>query len=189
VFALDGCKIKSNASKEYSGTFAELKKKKEKIEKTLKVLMEKHEKNDTKKQTILDYKVKIKKYNNKIKMIKDFLKNNEPKMGKRGREIKSNITDNESVKIQTSHGMIQGYNGQALVDEKNQIIVAAEAYGTGPEQEVFDPMIENAKENLKSIKGSGASLLGKVVIADTGYSIEDNIKKAHDEKINAYIPD
>jgi len=29
----------------------------------------------------------------------------------------------------TSHGTIQGYNGQALVDSKDQVIVYAEAFG------------------------------------------------------------
>ena len=32
MFALDGCKLPSNASKEWSGTFPELHKKKQKIE-------------------------------------------------------------------------------------------------------------------------------------------------------------
>jgi transposase len=48
VFALDGCKIKSNAAKEYSGTFKELEKKKEKLSKMLKELMNKHLQGDKK---------------------------------------------------------------------------------------------------------------------------------------------
>jgi transposase len=46
VFALDGCKLPSNAAKEYSGTFAELKKKREKLAAVLKSLMEKHKAGD-----------------------------------------------------------------------------------------------------------------------------------------------
>jgi hypothetical protein len=45
-FAIDGCKMSSNASKEWSGTFAELEKKKEKLEKTIKFLIEKHNEAD-----------------------------------------------------------------------------------------------------------------------------------------------
>jgi len=33
--------------------------------------------------------------------------------GKTGKPIKSNITDNESAKMKTSHGVIQGYDGVA----------------------------------------------------------------------------
>ena len=43
--------------------------------------------------------------------------------GKRPKEVKSNITDNESGKMLTSKGTIQGYNGVAAVDKKHQIIV------------------------------------------------------------------
>ena len=40
IFALDGCKLSSNASKEWSGRFNDLKKKKEKIEKKVSRLLE-----------------------------------------------------------------------------------------------------------------------------------------------------
>ena len=40
MFALDGCKLPSNASKEWSGTLAELRKKKEKIETKVAQLLE-----------------------------------------------------------------------------------------------------------------------------------------------------
>jgi hypothetical protein len=52
----------------------------------------------------------------KIKKIDEWLKENDDKPGKTGKPIKSNITDNESAKIKTSHGVIQGYNGVTVVD-------------------------------------------------------------------------
>jgi len=63
--------------------------------------------------------------------IETFLRENGPKMGKQGREIKSNITDNESATMVTSRGTVQGYNGQAMVDSKKQVIVHGEAFGDG----------------------------------------------------------
>ena len=36
-----------------------------------------------------------------------FLESEQPKQGKRGKEIQSNVTDNESAKMKSSHGMIQ----------------------------------------------------------------------------------
>jgi hypothetical protein len=129
------------------------------------------------------------KLNKKIEKIKRWLEENEGKEGKRGREIKSNITDNESAKMKSSHGVIQGYNGQAVVDEKHQVIVAAEAFGSGPEQELFEPMVEQAKRNMEYIKGEKGYCAGKKIIADTGYFTEDNLKRADEEKLDAYIPD
>ncbi|MFQ6113162.1 MAG: IS1182 family transposase, partial [bacterium] len=60
---------------------------------------------------------------------------NEPKPGKTKAEIQSNVTDNESAKMPTSDGVIRGYNAQALVDDKHQIIVNAQAFGNGQDHE------------------------------------------------------
>ena len=56
---------------------------------------------------------------------------NGDKMGKNGEAKKSNITDNESAKMATSHGVIQGYNGVASVDGKHQVIVMRRPMGKG----------------------------------------------------------
>src|SRR5512147_672005 len=47
MFAIDGCKLPSNASKEWSGTKADLRKKKEKMEKAVKAIIAKHREMDT----------------------------------------------------------------------------------------------------------------------------------------------
>ena len=43
--------------------------------------------------------------------------------GKIKKKVKSNITDNQSAKMTTSKGTIQGYNGVTSVDKKHQIIM------------------------------------------------------------------
>jgi len=43
-----------------------------------------------------------------------WLQENGPKIGRQGREIKSNVTDNESAIMVTSHGTIQGITGRRL---------------------------------------------------------------------------
>jgi transposase len=99
VFALDGCKLSSNASKEYSGTFEELRKKKEKLSAMLGRLITKQMGEDGKPEPPEDRK---KKYEDKIGKIESFLASHEPKKGSRGREVKSNVTDNESAKMKSS---------------------------------------------------------------------------------------
>lgn len=44
---------------------------------------------------------------------------NEDKPCKSGKPIKSNITDNESAKMKTAYGVIQGYDGLAVVDDED----------------------------------------------------------------------
>src|SRR5690606_38540951 len=76
-----------------------------------------------------------------------FLKTATPRMGKgkRPKEVKSNITDNESAKMTTSKGTIQGYNGVATVDKKHQIIVDAQAFGEGQEHHTLRPVLDSVQ--------------------------------------------
>jgi IS5 family transposase len=85
--------------------------------------------------------------------------------------------------------MIQGYNGIALADDKNQVIIASEAYGKGQEQGAFTPMLQQAEENLKTISGREQPLSGKTILADTGYFSEENLKSAAEKEMEAIIPD
>ncbi len=56
----------------------------------------------------------VEKIKKKAEKIEKFLIENNEKKGKRDREKKSNITDNESAKMKTSKGVVQGYNGLAV---------------------------------------------------------------------------
>lgn len=132
MFAIDGCKLPSNASKDWSGTHAELKKKQQKIDKAVRYMLGKHQQTDKKEQNgdiIEREQQQIETLKRASKKIKTFLAENEDRTGISGKVIKSNITDNDSAKMKTSHGVIQGYNGVATVDDKHQIVVAAEAMG------------------------------------------------------------
>ena len=170
MFAVDGCKMPSDASKEWSGTKEELQAKKEKMEKAIKQIVKRHREMDTKEKDkeVIDQEEKsIETMKKKVKKIKEFLRDNDDKPGKRGKPIKSNITDNESAKIKTSHGVIQGYNGVTVVDEKHQIIVHAEAFGAAQEHDLLEPMIEGTRENFKEI-GSEEDVFEKAkLVADT----------------------
>jgi hypothetical protein len=110
--------------------------------------------------------------------------------GKRPKEVKSNITDNESGKMLTSKGTIQGYNGVAAVDKKHQIIVEAQAFGEGQEHHTLKPILEGVKGRFQRIGVSRDILADQVIItADTGFANEKNNQYLKAEKINAYIPD
>jgi hypothetical protein len=104
--------------------------------------------------------------------------------------VKSNITDNESEKMTTSKGTLQGYNGVATVDKKHQIIVDAQAFGEGQEHHTLQPVLNKVRERFKRL-GLSADVYqtGAVVTADTGYANEANMRYLHDNGINGYIPD
>ncbi len=193
-FAVDGCKLPSNASLEWSGKIKDLKRKKEKIEHKVKVLLEEQVEADKKETAVIKdmtatREKKIEKLKKQADKIEKWLSENDKKEGKQGREIQSNITDNESAKMKTSHGTIQGYNVQALVDSKHQIIVHGEAVGNGQDGDNIPPVIDGAKETLQRIGKTKNYFEGKVLTADSNYHSINNIKKCEEEGVDAYIPD
>jgi len=196
LFAIDGCKMSSDASKEWSGTIKELEQKRDKIKRQIKHHLSEHQKFD-KHETRDDARIKrteqtIETLNKASDKIDQFLKSNSPRMGqgKRPKEVKSNITDNESAKMTTSKGTIQGYNGLATVDKKHQIIVDAQAFGEGQEHHTLQPIIEAIKDRFTRLKISqDIYKTDTIITADTGFANEANMQYLHDNNINGYIPD
>ncbi len=197
VFALDGCKLPSNASKEWSGTVSDLRRKQEKIEeKVLELLREQEEADREDGERAKgggsggsDSGKQVEKLRRQAERIERFLKDNGPKIGRQGRELKSNITDNESAKMMTSHGTIQGYNSQALVDQRRQVIVYAEAFGEGQDHYHVPPMMEGAKKSVRALGHGEDYFVGKVLVADSNYHSPANLNSCEDEHLDAYIPD
>lgn len=120
LFALDGSKVPSNASKEWSGKISDLRRKKEKIEKQVKELLRRQVEADQRGEeggkagegeSLLDRTKQIDRLRKKARRIGRFLKEHGARLGRNGKEVKSNVTDNESANMMTSHGTIQGYNG------------------------------------------------------------------------------
>jgi hypothetical protein len=192
-FALDGLKLPSNASKESSGTVSELTKKKDKIQQKVKRLLK--DQIDADKDDDDDFRPpstrqrQIDKLKKQADRIEKWLTQNEAKISANGKELKSNLTDNDSALMLTSGGTIQGYNGQALVDDKHQIIVHGEAFGSGQDAKHLEPMVDGAKANIQKIGQRADYFKGKILTADTNYHNQGNLKKCHDEQIDAYIPD
>lgn len=188
-FAIDGCKLPSDASKEWSGTHKDLQKKSDKLKQSAQKIIDRHLSNDNHKNNG-DTNRELKTVDTLLKnadKIDEFLATNEKRMGKGRRpiEVQSNITDNESTKMTMSKGTIQGFNCQAAADELHQIVIHAEAFGVGQDQSTLKPMIEGIRKNL------GEDVLTKDILltADTGYSSEANMQYLFEEHINAVVPD
>lgn len=192
MFAIDGCKLPSNASKEWSGTKEDFAKKKEKIDQTIGHILKKHQTEDktAPEQSTGDKTEKhLSNLRKKSEKIKQWLSESEDKPGKSGNIKKSNITDNESAKMASSHGVIQGYNGVAAADAKHQIIVHGEAHGEGSEHDLLKPMIEGTEENFKAIGEEEPIFKETKLLADSGFHTEANMKMLDEEKIDGYVAD
>jgi len=193
-FALDGLKLPSNASKEWSGTRSELHRKKERIEAKVQELLKEHVQEDNKDDPPSgpgggDRELQVQRLQKQAERLEKWLKDNDPKYGTTGKEISSNVTDNESAKMKTSHGVIQGYNSQALIDAKHQVIIHAEAFGRGQDHAHGPPMLDGALENLQSLGHGEEYFAEKIFTADTNYHSDTNLRKCQELRLDAYIPD
>lgn len=94
----------------------------------------------------------------------------------------SNRTDNESAKMGTGKGVLQGYTGAAAVDAQSQIIVEAQAHGTGSEQEVLLPVVD-------ALRAHALVDPTTLITADAGYHSETNLAGLAERGVEALIAD
>ena len=146
LFAIDGLKLPSQASKHKSGTRADFERQASKLEALAKQLLAQHETLDGQPvDTDLSTQRahQLERLNRDAEQLRDWLAAHpKDRLGASGKLVKSNRTDNDSAKMATDKGVIQGYTGVAAVDAEHQIIVGAQAYGTGSEQALLMPMVE-----------------------------------------------
>ena len=190
MFAIDGVKLPSNASKQKSGTRADFEHQAGKFETAARVMLERHREAD-RKPIEADLKAKevlrITRLQTDAAKLRQWLAAHpEDRKGSKGTIRKSNRTDNESAKMATSKGVIQGYTGVAAVDAKHQIIVDAQAHGTGSEQELLMPVVRAIKDALIDAPLITAASL---ITADAGYHSEANLKQIAGLEVDALIAD
>jgi len=184
MFAIDGVKLPSNASKARSGTRADFERQAKKLEAAAQAMLVRHRQNDAVpvEPDILAKGVRrIERLEKDACQLRQWLvSHSQDRKGAKGAIRKSNRTDNESAKMATSKGVIQGYTGVAAVDDQHQIIVEAQAHGTGSEQELLLPVVRatNAMRTSQTL-----------VTADAGYHSETNLKSLAELEAPALIAD
>jgi len=192
TFAIDGCKLPSNASKQWSGTLEELRHKQKKLRAAARKIIERHQVQDAQEKlspiSIQEDKKRA-SYERKIAKIKDFLKTAKPNLGPSGNERQSNITDPDSAKMSTAHGVIQGYNGVAVVDGKHQIVVTAQAHGEGQQAHLLAPIIETTRTQCQAAGIAEDVFQNTKLTADAGYSSQASVQYTQENDIDAYIAD
>ena len=184
MFAIDGVKLPSNASKAKSGSRADFIKQATKLEATAQQMLARHRENDACGiEPGLDAKgaERVERLHSDAAKMRQWLTDHpEDRKGSKGKTVKSNRTDNESAKMATDKGVLQGYCGVAAVDAKHQIIVEAQAHGTGSEQALLIPMVK-ATNSLRTDQ--------TLITADAGYHSDANVTALAKNNIPALIAD
>jgi transposase len=192
MFAVDGVKMPCNASKSWSGTREDFGKKVQKMERAVRHLMKRHREADAAGESSPIQAAREKQIatlKRATKKVKDWLSKNGDKPGATGKPRKSNLTDNESAKMKTSKGVIQGYDGVAMVDARYQVVVHAQAYGEAQEHALLLPMLEGTRREFKALGEKGDVLKKAAIAADSGFHTEANAKYLFEQDIDGYLAD
>ncbi len=90
------------------------------------------------------------------------------------------VTDPDTRKMPTAHGMIVGYNAQVAVDAKHKLIAANDVTNEGNDYQQLANVALEAKANLELTKTE--------VVADAGYYNASEVGRCLEHGITPYIP-
>ena len=90
------------------------------------------------------------------------------------------VSDPDARRMRTANGSVVGYNTQAVVDQKNKLIVAQDVTNDETDLGQLSSMAKEAKANL------GVERLE--VVADTGYCTTAEVATCKQHGIRAYVP-
>jgi hypothetical protein len=216
--ALDGTKIKANASKHKAMSYGRMKKKKEELEKEINGLLKSAEavdKEEDKKygkgKKGWDLPDELKRRETRLEKIKAAMSALEEEAKQQaaekqaGKEVRKkskkdsgiqppaevvpsdkaqrNFTDPDSriMKVTSTNSFDQCYNGQAIVDDSFQVIVAAGLSQNTNDMEEVEPILDILEENLGGIPHHTA------ITTDAGYFSETNVLLFEDALLNPFM--
>ncbi|MDE1882200.1 MAG: IS1182 family transposase, partial [Euryarchaeota archaeon] len=192
--ALDGTKIKANASKHKSRTYEKIEADEEALRRQVRRILREAERVDREEDELYgkdknpymhplppDWKERLKTLREARKALED----REKKKGKKEPDPKTqyNFTDPDSRIMQESGNKgayIQGYNAQAAVDAKSQVIVSTLLTQENPDNQHLAPMMWEMERTLGT--------LPRKVLVDAGYFSEAQIRQLQARGIEVFCP-
>jgi hypothetical protein len=204
--ALDGTRIRANASKQKSMTYAGMKKSEDRLKAEVERWFAEADRIDREEDAVYgedksgdelpewvsDKQERLKRIQQAKAELEAEAKaaaEQEPDPNKTGHKPKPtgtpgekqqrNLTDSDSRLMKSGDTFIQGYNAQAAVDSYKQIIVGQSLTNNGSDMHQMIPLLQQIRRNL----GRQA----KQVSADSGYCSERNLKALNKRHIRGYV--
>jgi len=181
--AFDGTKLKANASVKQTRDREGLEKEIERIEEQMRQMIESSAKVDELEDLLhpdgdgSEIAVELRKKEYRLKKLQEA-----KEVLEREKLEKVNVTEPDSRLMKDSRGVIRpSHNGQIAVDDKDQVIVAADVSQNATDHAEFEPMVEQVERNLGALPDKGT--------ADAGYSSYDNLEYAEGKRLDMYMPD
>ena len=196
--ALDGTKMKANASKHKAMSYGRMGEKEKELVREVEELLRKAESVDAEEdrrygkargdelpEELRFREKRLTKIREAKKALEERIaKETEPSQKEKHPKPKAqiNFTDPESriMKDSATKEFIQGYNAQAAVDASSQVIVAADVTIQSNDKNQLEPMLAEVKENCHAVP--------KELSADAGYYSEENLTHAQGVGMKSFIP-
>ena len=197
--AIDGTKIKANASKHKAMSYGRMKQKESETLRQVKEILRRAEQIDEEEdrrygrdkrgeelpEELATREGRLKKLREAKAALeaearrKAEAEGKDPKQAKPPDKAQRNFTDPESKIQKTSDGFIQGYNAQIAVDEQFQIIVAQHVTPAAVDVNEIVPAVES----IEAAMGRSP----EQVVADAGYWSEQNVVRLEAKGIESFI--
>jgi transposase len=197
--AVDGTKIKANASKHKAMSYGRMVKKEAALEREIREILDRAEAIDRAEDkeygpdnSGYELPEELAHRESRLRKIREakaaleqearakaLAAGKDPDKAHPAEKAQRNFTDPESKIQKTRDGYIQGYNAQIAVDELHQVIVAQQVTPSSPDVEQLLPVVKELKRVLRRKP--------KQVVADAGYWSEDNVRGLEKDQIEPLI--
>lgn len=197
--AIDGTKIKANASKHKAMSYGRMKKVEKDLKQEVRALLAEADRVDGEEDAQHgrdrrgdELPEELARRETRLKKIREAKRALEAEARKKAQaegkdpddaqppdKAQRNFTDPESKIQKTNDGFIQGYNAQVAVDDEHQVIVAQHVTSAAPDVQQLAKVIENIESSFDAVPD--------VVLADAGYCSEENVDLLESKGIESYI--
>lgn len=195
--AIDGSKVKANASKHKAMSYGRMKEKERELREQVRKLLTEAERQDEaedrrygKDAAGEELPEELRRRESRLERIRQAKRALEEEARQKAEEAgqeenqpedkkQYNFTDPESRIMKGSDGFVQGYNCQIAVEENFQLIVGQDVTQQTNDKKQLKPMIEAIEEQ--------AGQKPAAVLADAGYGSEENFKYLRRRHIDGYV--
>jgi len=195
--AIDGSKVKANASKHKAMSYGRMKEKERELREQVRRLLTEAERQDEaedrrygKNGAGEELPEELRRRESRLERIRQAKRALEEEARQKAEEAgqeenqpedkkQYNFTDPESRIMKGSDGFVQGYNCQIAVEENFQLIVGQDVTQQTNDKKQLKPMIKAVEEQ--------AGQKPAAVLADAGYGSEENFKYLRRRHIDGYV--
>jgi transposase len=197
--ALDGSKIKANASKHKAMSYGRMKEKESQLRKEVRALLKEADRIDSREDKLYgrnrrgdELPEELRHRETRLAKIREAKRaleeearqkakaeGKDPDTAKPADKDQHNFTDAESRIMKGSDGFVQAYNAQAAVEEMFQLIVGQTVTQDANDKKQIEPMVEM----IEAQSGQKPDQL----LADSGYCSEQNLGYLAEQGIDGYI--